>query len=67
MIELIVYLSGIVPGYLLVKRFFVKQDNEWTVSDRRFAILMSFGSWINLVVYIIATAATSNDNRPAKW
>ena len=47
---LMVWLSGIIPGYLFLRSYQKGVSGKWTVGDRTFTILTSFiFSWISVL------------------
>ena len=72
---ILIYLVGCILTYLLFRYDWKKTfNNRWTIGDRRFALTISIGSWIGVVVglsIIIPKFIMRNykvdSNKPAKW
>lgn len=70
---MIVYLTGAILAYILVKRAHMKfVVSYWTLLDRYLCLFMSMFSWISvlaaLIVLTVIYCADSNVmNKPAKW
>lgn len=70
MIVIVIYLLGCVVSYLLLKKDFNKEfgKDDWTVSDRGFAISISLLSWVGALAAIIHMAMNSSSfDKKAKW
>jgi hypothetical protein len=67
MIFLIIWISGIIPGYLSFKEQMYKECG-WTVGDRRTGIFLAVcASWVNIAVWLIVRWVNCAENKPAKW
>lgn len=52
MVVIIIWATGIIPCYL-VYRWWWKKSFEWTVEDRKFALLTSLISWAGVLSTLI--------------
>lgn len=66
LIAIAIYVLGSILGYLLFRRDMRRQFNEWTISDRNMAFMLSLLSWITVFVGVIFYLGEGN-NKPAKW
>lgn len=71
MIELIIYVTGIVPGYLMQKKAYSLFMGEWTVGMRGFTIFIALLSWVGFIVsiiqYFVVYMSENSSDKPAKW
>lgn len=69
---LIVYLTGIVPGYLMFRNASIYEFyKEWTIADRRFGIFVALLlSWFNLAPFLLVKIVgwlNECDDKKASW
>lgn len=65
MIYLIIYLSGLVPGYFLFKKYMISGGSNWTVGLRWIGLFASVFSWVGVVTSLLCLGAKSD--KPASW
>lgn len=67
----LIYFTGIIPAYLLLRKSYKIFFDEWTVFGRYACIAFSLFSWIGAltaVVQIFVLKAIKEDNhKPASW
>lgn len=70
MIQLIIYLLGIIPAYLSLKCGFLKAGEEWTCGQRRFTMALSIMSWASAIygtLLLLSSINATDDDKPVKW
>lgn len=69
MILLIIYLSGIVPAYLTMRKGTkMFNDGDYSVDDRAKCLFFSALSWFSFFTgLVLIMACNENNNKPAKW
>lgn len=73
MIQILIYVLGIVPSYLLQKKaFMIYSDGEWTRFSRGMGIFVGLLSWmgffVSLIQWIIMKLMTSEGaDKKANW
>lgn len=67
----LLYIIGVTCSYILFKKWWVCNSDEWLVRDRRFIIIISIlFSWIALLTALIITLMDikgKDSNKKANW
>lgn len=68
-IVLVIWITGIIPGYLAFKKGFTLDGEDWTVGLRRIALFSAVAiSWINIFALLFLIFINSvGSNRKANW
>lgn len=70
LISIAIWAAGVVVGYLMVRKDFMSDGlGEYTVKDRKIALVISVFSWLTCIagVIIYITKNWGKDDRPASW
>lgn len=66
--KVIIYLIGVIPGYLSYRYYMTRDGMTWAASDRALGILLSFISWFCVLASFVGLFILSlNDKKPVKW
>lgn len=67
MILLSIYLTGYAVLYFVLK-IMIKENELWTVNDRRCSLCLSLTSWLGIIAVVLACVISQPNNiKPAKW
>ena len=76
MIVILIYILGLIPAYLMLKKSWlikpIETNEDWTFAARGFCLCMSIFSWASfftgVIIWLIGKAVDSElGNRKANW
>lgn len=69
MVGLIIYLTGLIPAYVMYKKMhIVSMEEGWKQVDRFAGLLYATLSWFGFIAYTIVWVCCNDKfDKPAKW
>jgi hypothetical protein len=64
---IIVYLVGVVLGYISFKKWMIGGGCAWSVANRWMGLFLSLFSWVTVFAGVILIYLETCADKPAKW
>jgi hypothetical protein len=65
----LIYVTGYIAAYLILKRAYSRGLGEWTQGLRMIVLMLSIFSWLSFLagVLIFVVIYSCKNNKPVKW